>query len=46
MIQGRSEFDDSDKVEIGYSILNPTAMLTISLNKSEGVLLIKNLFTR
>lgn len=37
VIQGRSEFDDSDKVEIGYSILNPTAMLTISLNKSEGV---------
>lgn len=37
IIQGRSEFDDSDKVEIGYSVLNPTTMLTISLNKMEGV---------
>ena len=37
IIQGRSEFQDSDKVSIGYSILNPTSMLTISLNKKEGI---------
>ena len=37
IIQGRSEFQDSDRVSIGYSILNPTAMLTISLNRKEGI---------
>lgn len=37
IIQGRSEFQDSDKVSIGYSISNPTSMLTISLNKKEGI---------
>ncbi len=37
IIQGRSEFQDSDRVSIGYSILNPTTMLTISLNRKEGI---------
>lgn len=40
IIQGRGEFIDSDKVNVSYTISNPTAVLTISLNKTEG------LFTR
>jgi hypothetical protein len=37
IIQGRGEFVDSDKVNINYSITNPTAQLKISLNKKEGI---------
>lgn len=37
IIQGRSQFQDSDKVIVGYSITNPTSMLSISLNKAEGI---------
>jgi hypothetical protein len=37
IIQGRGEFIDSDKVNVSYTITNPTAVLTISLNKTEGL---------
>ncbi|EAZ94941.1 CHU large protein; uncharacterized [Flavobacteria bacterium BAL38] len=37
IIQGRGEFVETDKVLVNYSITNPTSMLTISLNKKEGI---------
>ena len=37
IIQGRGEFIDSDKVNVSYTISNPTAVLTISLDKTEGL---------
>ena len=37
IIQGRGEFVETDKVLLNYSITNPTSMLTISLNKKEGI---------
>jgi hypothetical protein len=37
IIQGKSEFVISDKVDLDYSLTNPTALLTISISKKEGV---------
>lgn len=37
IIQGKSEFLITDRVDLDYSLSNPTAMLTISLSKKEGV---------
>ncbi len=37
IIQGKSEFVDSDKVQIDFDLVNPTSMLTISLNQKEGI---------
>ena len=37
IIQGKSDFVISDKVDLDYSLSNPTLMLTISLEKKEGI---------
>jgi hypothetical protein len=37
IIQGKSEFVISDKVDLDYSLTNPTALLTISISKKEGL---------
>lgn len=37
VIQGKPEFDVKDKIQLDYSLANPTTMLTISLSKKEGV---------
>lgn len=37
VIQGKPEFEVTDIVQLDYSLVNPTTMLTISLSKKEGV---------
>ena len=37
VIQGKPEFDVKDKIQLDYSLTNPTTMLTISLSKKEGI---------
>lgn len=37
IIQGKGDFSDSDLVEIGYDLSEPSEMLTISLVKKEGI---------